>query len=42
MKTYTLDQSAGAKPLYGQVRDILYQKIVDQEYAPGDFIPTEK
>lgn len=42
MKTYTLDQHVGAKPLYGQVRDILYQKIVNQEYAPGDFIPTEK
>lgn len=42
MKTYTLDQNAGAKPLYGQVHDILYQKIVNQEYAPGDFIPTEK
>lgn len=36
-----LDFGKGAKPLYIQIRDILKDKILSYEYAPGQTIPSE-
>ncbi len=36
-----LDFSKGALPLYSQIKNILLEKIDNEEYVPGDIIPSE-
>ena len=36
-----LDRSRDSKPLYLQIKDILKQKIINNEYAVGSTIPSE-
>lgn len=36
-----LDHSKGASPLYYQIKEILREKIENEEYLPGDTLPTE-
>lgn len=36
-----LDYSKGASPLYYQIKGILRDKIENEEYLPGDTLPTE-
>lgn len=42
MQKYHLDSNPGSTPLYGQVKQILIQKIEDGTYPVNSFIPTEK
>jgi GntR family transcriptional regulator len=37
----TLDFSKGASPLYSQIKEILKEKIENEEYLSGDSLPTE-
>ena len=36
-----LDRSRESKPLYLQIKDILKQKIINNEYTVGSTIPSE-
>ncbi len=36
-----LDRSRDSKPLYLQIKDILKQKIINNEYTVGSTIPSE-
>ncbi|MFD3155972.1 GntR family transcriptional regulator [Haloimpatiens sp. FM7330] len=36
-----LDYSKGASPLYYQIKEILRKRIEDEEYLPGDILPSE-
>lgn len=42
MERYYLDKNPGSPPLYGQVAQILIQKIEDGTYPEESYIPTEK
>lgn len=42
MQRYYLDKNPGSPPLYGQVAQILIQKIEDGTYPEDTYIPTEK
>lgn len=37
-----LDQNKGAKPLYMQVKENIYNSIKEEKWKPGDLIPPEK
>lgn len=37
----TLDFSKGASPLYYQIKELLKDRIENEEYLPGDILPSE-
>jgi GntR family transcriptional regulator len=41
MNKMMLDFNKGASPLYHQIKEILKEKIENEEYFPGDILPTE-